>query len=200
MAFHKIERRRDLELPTFIDVIFLLLIFFLLTYSPVPPVVGQASLELNLPIAEGTSQVNPNEKLETLMIEIIPVNKEQLELGFNVSVLLPFEDYGMDRGVDLSYQQAQVFASRYQRQSLLPGDYTDLRDSEFLRLPAVELIDDHLGRFVSRRFRVAKATNRIEIRADKDVTFRIINFVIEKCSSYGDLVPSLIFRTMFEKE
>ena len=200
MAFRKIELKKEFELPTFIDVIFLLLIFFLLTYSPIPPVVGQASLELNLPIAEGSTLVNQNEKLETMMIEVLQVNKDNPEMGYNVTVLLPFEEYGLDRGIPISYQQAKNFAGIYQRQSILPANYTELNTAQFRNLPAVKLIDEQLDRYVERKFRVANITNRIEIRADKEVTFKIVNFIITKCSSYGDLVPSLIFRTMFQKE
>lgn len=200
MAFPKAEVQKDIELPTFIDIIFLLLIFFLLTYSPIPPSVGQASLELNLPIAEGATKVNPSEKLETLMVEILPVNKEKPEEGYWVSVLLPFEDFGIDREIPLSYQQAKIFARTYNRQKILPANYVSLRKQEFLDLPAVQMIAEQLDRYVNRKLRVPKITNRIEIRADKEVTFRIINFVIEKCSSYGDLIPSLVFRTMYQKE
>ena len=80
MAFRKFELKKEFELPTFIDVIFLLLIFFLLTYSPIPPVVGQASLELNLPIAEGSTLVNQNEKIETLMVEVLLISKDKPEM------------------------------------------------------------------------------------------------------------------------
>ena len=200
MAFRKVESTKDLDLPTFIDVIFLLLIFFLLTYSPVPPKVGQSILELNLPKAEGSTEVNQNEKLETLMVEIIPMNMDDPAAGFQVSVLLPFEDFGIDREVPVTYRQAKVFSKTYQREEVLPSDYYTLSRNNFLNLPAVKLINDQIDQYVQQKFRIAKLTNRIEIRANKDVTFKIINFVIEKCSSYDDLIPSLIFRTMFQQE
>lgn len=200
MAFRKIESAKDLDLPTFIDIIFLLLIFFLLTYSPVPPKVGQSILELNLPQAEGSTKVSQNEQLETLMVEIISVNKEDPTAGFQVSVLLPFEDFGIDREIPVTYRQAKIFSKTYQREEILPSDYYKLSKNDFLSLPAVKLINDQINKYVQQRFRIPKITNRIEIRANKDVTFKIINFVIEKCSSYDDLIPSLIFRTMFQQE
>jgi biopolymer transport protein ExbD len=200
MAFRRIEASKDLELPTLIDIIFLLLIFFLLTYSPVPPKVGQSVVELNLPEAEGATLVNQNEELETMMIEILPLNKDDLSSGFQVSVLLPFEDFGIDRDVKVNYNQAKLFAKTYQREAILPIDYASLNQKEFLDLPAVKLINEQLERYVERKFRVPRITNRIEIRANKEVTFKIINFIITKCASYEDLIPSLIFRTMYIKE
>ena len=200
MAFRRAEERKDFELPTFIDIIFLLLIFFLLTYSPVPPKVGQSTLELNLPNAEGAAKVNQSEKLETMMIEIMPVNKEKPQEGLQVSVLLPFENYDLEKAGAVKYKDAKTFAKIYQREAVLPANYVTLNKSTFLALPAVKLINDQLDRYVQEKFRISKLTNRIEIRADRSVSFRIINFIIEKCSSYEDLIPSLVFRTMFRQE
>ncbi len=200
MAFRREESRKDLELPTLIDIIFLLLIFFLLTYSPVPPKVGQSILELNLPQAEGATQVNQNEKLETLLIEILPVKRDDPSAGYQVAILLPFEEFGIDRDFPVSYRQAKIFSIRYNREEILPVNYITLSNSNFLDLPAVKLINDQLEKYIEQKFRVPKITNRIEIRANKDVTFKIINFIIEKCSSYEDLIPSLVFRTMFQQE
>ena len=160
MAFRRIEARKDFELPTFIDIIFLLLIFFLLTYSPVPPKVGQSTLELNLPEAAGTAKVNQNEKLETMMIEIMPVNKEKPEMGLQVSVLLPFENYDMEKAGAVAYKDAKKFAKTYQREDVLPTEYVTLGKSEFMNLPAVKLINDQLDRYVQEKFRIAKLTNR----------------------------------------
>ena len=200
MPFRRQESPKDLDLPTFIDIVFLLLIFFLVTYSSAPPREGHSTLELNLPMAEGSVQANQNEILETLMIEIMPVNPEQPQLGYLVLVLLPFEDFSIGKEMPVTYQQAKSYAQLYQRQSVLPVNYTTLSAAQFLAQPAVKLIDEQLSRYVTNKFRVARATNRIEIRAEKSVTFRIINFIIEKISSYEDLIPSLVFRTMYQKE
>ncbi len=200
MPFRRRESAKDLDLPTLIDVVFLLLIFFLVTYSSVPPRDGHATQELKLPVAEGAARVNQNELLETMLIEIVPVNPKQPQLGYQVSVLWPFEALGTEREMPVTYQQAKNFAQRSQRLAALPVNYTSLSKVEFEDLPAVRLISAQLDQYVSRKFRIARATNRIEIRAETGVTFRIINFIIEKTSSYGDLVPSLVFRTMYQKE
>ena len=134
------------------------------------------------------------------MVEIAPMNIDDPTAGFQVSVLLPFEDFGIDREVPVTYRQAKVFSQNYQREEVLPSDYYKLSRNDFLNLPAVKLINDQIDQYAQQKFRIAKLTNRIEIRANKDVTFKIINFVIEKCSSYDDLIPSLIFRTMFQQE
>ena len=43
-------------------------------------------------------------------------------------------------------------------------------------------------------------TNAIEIRAVKDTEFRIINFIMERCSAYGDTIPRLMLRTLTGRE
>ncbi len=202
MPFRRNETKKELELPTFIDVIFLLLIFFLLTYSPVPPQKGEAGLQLGLPVAEGLTKVQLSEKLETLLIEINPVNAKKPELGYSVAVLLPFEDYDVVRlrPMAITLGKAREFARKYGRVQILPPDYVTVNDEEFNKLPAVRLIDDQLDRYVQTKFRVPKPTNHIEIRADKSIKFRIINHILNKCSSYEDLIPAIVFRTMYEKE
>ncbi len=197
MTFRKSSTQKEIELPTFIDIVFLLLIFFIVSFSPVAPKVGEAKLELNLPIAEGAGEVESNELLETILIEILPLKEEEKMIGFRVSVLLPFDSYASQKG-GLTYRDAKSNSS--QRQEDLPLDVSNLSDREFSRLPAIQLLNDQIDRYVASKFRVPRPSNRIEIRADKEVQFRVINAVMEKCSSYGDLIPSLVFRTKFKKE
>ncbi|MCH8124894.1 biopolymer transporter ExbD [candidate division KSB1 bacterium] len=199
MTFRKSSTQKEIELPTFIDIVFLLLIFFIVSFSPVAPKVGEAELELNLPVAEGAGQVESDELLETILIEILPLKEEEKMIGFRVSVLLPFENYASQRG-RLTYRDAKSYAIQYQRQADLPLDVSKLSDREFSRLPAIQLLNDQIDRYVASKFRVPRPSNRIDIRADQEVQFRVINAVMEKCSSYDDLIPSLVFRTKFKRE
>lgn len=199
MAFRRFESQKDLELPTFIDIIFLLLIFFLLTYSPVQPKKGESALELTLPFAEGQFKVNPSERVETLVIEILPAPESDSLNAYIVHVLLPFREYGYiqlrKKGITLG--EARRFAREYNRYAYVPYGYERLPQQKFRNLDAVKLIDTQLERFARERLRVPKPTNNIEIRADRSVKFRLINHILTKCSELGDLIPVIIFRTMF---
>jgi len=204
MAFRREDRagRKEIELPTFIDVVFLLLIFFLLTYSPVKPEKGEAALQLTLPVAKGLEKVRLSEKLQTMLIEVLPVNAKDLSQGYKVSVLLPFQDYSVltpgPRFITLA--KAREYARQYNREGLLPPNYAELPEKKFLDLDVIKMLDREIDRYVRYRFRTPKPTNRIEIRADASVKFRLINFILTKCSSYEDLVPMIVFRTMYQKE
>lgn len=199
MSFRKTSSTPDIDLPTFIDVVFLLLIFFLVTYSPVPPKTGEEELDLNLPVAEGSSQVNENEPLETMLIEIMPLKEmEDQEPGFRLMVLLPFESFTRSQRDGLTYREARDFSIQQQRVAVLPVDVSTLSEREFSRLPAIQLLDDQIDRYVRTKFRVPRPSNRIDIRADESVQFRLIGFIMEKCSSFEDLIPSMIFRTKFK--
>ncbi len=199
MPFRKSDIRKEIELPTFIDIVFLLLIFFIVTFSPIAPKVGEAELELKLPIAEGAGEVDSSEPLETILIEILPLKSEEDQEGYRVSVLLPFENYSNQRG-GITFREAKNFAVQYKRQAFLPLDVSKLSDREYTRLPAIQLINDQIDQYTASKFRIPRPTNRIDIRADQRVQFRVINTIMEKCSSFGDLVPSLVFRTKFKKE
>jgi len=204
MAFRRTELAgtKELELPTFIDVVFLLLIFFLLTYSPVSPKKGEAALQLTLPVAKGMEKVRLSEQLQTMLIEVLPVNAKDLSQGYQVSVLLPFQDYSIlaTRPRTITVAKAREYAKIYHRQGFLPANYAVISKREFKKLDVVKMLDREIDKYVRYRFRIPKPTNRIEIRADASVKFRLINFILTKCSSYEDLVPMIVFRTMYQKE
>lgn len=202
MAFRRTEIAKSIELPTFIDVIFLLLIFFLLTYSPVPPQKGQSTLQLTLPIAKGLEKVQLSERLQTMMVEVFPLKAKDLTQGYRVNVLLPFEDYSVVevRPRVITISKAREYAQRYGRMAILPANYAAIPDKDFLELDAIKMLDRELERYVEYRFKTPKPTNRIEIRADATIKFRLIGHILEKCSSFGDLVPMVVFRTMYGGE
>jgi biopolymer transport protein ExbD len=200
MVFRKTGPGKDIELPTFIDVVFLLLIFFLVSYSPITPKKGQEELELSLPTAQGAGEVNANEPLETMLIEIVPLKSEENKEDYEVWVLLPFESYSNSQKGRVTYRDAKTFSMQFQRTAVLPKDVAALNEADFLRLPAIQLMNDQIDSYVTSQFRIPHPTNRIDIRADEDVQFRIIDFIMDKCSSYEDLVPSMVFRTRFKVE
>lgn len=200
MAFRKKKSQQEVELPTFIDIVFLLLIFFIVSFSPIPPKEGEAQLDLQLPTAQGAGEVDSSQPLETLLIEIIPQKSDEGELqGFQVSILLPFESYANQRG-GITFQEAKSFAIQYNRQAFLPLNASSLNPREFSRVPGIQLINDQIDQYVLTKYRAPRPSNRIDIRADHQVHFSIINFIMEKCSSFDDLVPSLVFRTKYKRE
>ncbi len=122
MVFRKIDPAKDIELPTFIDVVFLLLIFFLVSYSPITPKKGQEELELSLPTAQGAGEVNVNEPLETMLIEIVPLKSEENKEDYEVWVLLPFESYSNSQKGRVTYRDAKTFSMQFQRTADHPQD------------------------------------------------------------------------------
>ena len=75
MSFKKHEEPKELELPSFIDMVFLLLIFFMATLnlsssSEPSPKSGPPLRSITLPEAEGETKVNGDKALKNLLILI----------------------------------------------------------------------------------------------------------------------------------
>lgn len=193
MAFERKQKteKENFEFPSLMDVVFLLLIFFLATLSftssggksPIPSL-----LPFPLPEAEGSRAVREREILETLLIQIEHRDEKNPQSPKVVYILRPSPEDS------LTFSQALKKAK--EDSSLHAEFFPDtLRGSReiFEQCRACGLIgraiEDHKNKF----FQKPSPANYIEIRAVKSTEFRVINFIMEKCSR--DTIPKLVFRT-----
>lgn len=192
------EKKEGLSLPGLVDIIFLLLIFSLVTYSfTTSTVEGDDNIGLNdqmkLPIArlEDTSELD--KILHTLMFEIEYSNPEDKDSRKVVYALWPSVENA--RTIQMSKEIAvkdSVFA-------LFSPDFLKQSDQAFRNSPPCRLIRRELGRYKRQYFTKPRSTNAIAIRAVEDTEFRIINYIMDRCSAYGDTIPKMDLLTLTGK-
>jgi hypothetical protein len=195
MPFKKSEDKRQLELPTLIDVVFLLLIFFLVTFSVSAPgsktvLPGQQAELPNLPEAEGYDFINQNEVLETLLIQVSHEDIKDATSPKIVYVLWPSVKDSLN--VQKAFMKAKTDSSAFRA---FPADFLAMNEKEFKNCPPCSLIAAHIDSFKKQHFSEPNPSNHIEMRAEKDIEFRIVNHIMDRCSAYGDTIPRLVFRT-----
>lgn len=195
MAFKRNVEKKGLSLPGLIDIIFLLLIFSLITLS-----VSQANIETK---TQGTKEVDfdlphtrshlteeANEILNTLLFEINYQNQEEQMGPKLVYALWPSQKDSV------TLQEARNHALRDSLFAVFPPNILNLSNREFKNIEPNKLIRNELAKYKNEYFFIPRPTNSIEVRAVKDTEFRIINFILEECSAYGDTIPQVILRTL----
>jgi len=198
MAFKKTEESREIELPTLIDVVFLLLIFFLATLSASAPGSKtvrpgrQADLP-HLPFAEGDETVKQNEILKTLLIQISHKDKNDDSSPKVAYILKPTQ--GVSHTVQHVLYEAKKDSSAYRE---FPAEFLTMNEKQFQQCSPCSLIEAHIELYKKENFQEPSISNYIEIRAERDVEFRIVNHIMNTCSAYGDTIPRLVFRTLSE--
>ncbi len=195
MAFQKKREQKELNLPSLIDVVFLLLIFSLVTIpvertENVQPQEQRspASSELKLPFVASPKVVDIDPILRSLLIQIENRNPDDPSSGRLVYVLRPSER-------DSTIGQTRRSAIRDSLVAAFPDSFLALSDEEFTRTAACRLIRDQIRGHMDRRNRPSGFPPRVEIRAVKDTEFRIVNFIMRECSAHGDSIPSISVRT-----
>lgn len=196
MPFRKTDEKKGLSLPGLIDIIFLLLIFALVTLS-----VSNAELdnqeqgdhtasELDLPLAESSLTTESDMTLNTLLFQIEREDKEDPVSPNIVYALIPA--FGDTISIASAFERAvedSVFAQ-------YPENFLTLEDSEFKQLKANQLISASIHNYKDSYFHQPNWTNSIEIRAAKETEFRIIQFILDQCSTYGDTIPQIVLHTL----
>ena len=198
VAFQKKEEIKSLELPTLIDVVFLLLIFFLVTISLLrpglpSPIPGPPRKPFDLPEAKGSKIDGEKEILETLLIQIERKDEKDPLSPKLVYTLWPsIKD-------SVTLEQARAKAKEDSLFAEFPPNFLSMGDQEFANSPPCSLIAKSIKDYKNLAFKEPGLSNFIEIRAIKDTEFRIINFIMIQCSAYEDTIPKLVFRTLSEK-
>lgn len=199
MAFVKQEIRKGLSLPGLIDIIFLLLIFSLVTLSvssvKVEADEGSGSaVDYNLPEARVKETLEMDKVLQTLLILIEHEDPENNDSPKIVYILWPsLED-------SLTLSEAKNNAIRDSLFAQFPTNFLTLNNDAFAKTTSCLLIQQEIHNYKNRVFFEPRNTNSIELRAVKDTEFRIVNFVMEQCSAYGDTIPRILLHTLSGRE
>jgi hypothetical protein len=196
MPFKRQDKtKKGLSLRGLIDIIFLLLIFSLVTLSVSEARVdteetGEDTYHLDLPKTHTRKTEDAGEVVRTLMFQLEYADSSDRESQKILYVLRP-----SDRNV-LSIAEAKTNALRDSLFAPFPQDFLNLTERAFAETRPCRLIREQVRLYKADHFFEAKPTNTIEIRAIKDAEFRIINFILETCSAYGDTIPRINIRTI----
>ncbi|MFQ5650489.1 MAG: ExbD/TolR family protein [bacterium] len=195
MPFERRESARSLELTSLIDVVFLLLIFFLVSFAfSISGDVSESKVysDMELPKTDSQLPVIRNDALENLLIQVMPDTSDG-EILRKAYVLWPsFRD-------TLKTTRGQAFKHALEDSTFakFPSDFLALPTEAFVTLPACTLLTNSIRRYVAKdRLYRRNGHPIIEVRADQNTEFRILNFVMEQCSMYQDAIPQIIIRTM----
>jgi hypothetical protein len=195
MARTQKDNKRTIELTSLIDVVFLLLVFFLVTFAFT--LAGDVSdsevqSELELPETETMLPIISDDVLENLMIQITPdtsgggVVKEAYVLWPAIE-----DTAGVSRGgAMLKALQDSTFA-------IFPQNFVNLGQEQFESAEACTLIANSIDRYVDayRQFG-RRGRPLVEVRAEKNTEFRILSFIMDQCSAQDDFVPQIVIRTI----
>jgi len=205
MAFTKHDERKSLSLPGMIDIIFLLLIFSLVTLSTSESGVeakkrGEHTDKFDLPRISQAETFEADQVLKTLLFQIendTSGNKFVLVLWPNVkdSLTLDQARYNAINDWNLSLQTG----TEPKFMAKVPDNYLSLSDREFRKSAVCKLISSSIKQYQEENFFEPSLSNRIEIRAVKDTEFRLINYIMSESGKYGKLIPRCIFRTLTEE-
>lgn len=204
MAFIRNDDKKDLSLPSLIDIIFLLLIFSMVTLDvssfnaePIHDQDKEEGVELpDLPELENQKPLEINEnEIKTLLIQIEYETENESNIGSKkrkkVIVMIP------DHENPISIEQAQ---SKSERDSLFaffhPDSIIGISDTQFGRTSACKLIVNSIQKYKEQQYLRPDPSNSISIRAVKDTEFRIINFIMNTCAVYGDTIPKVIIHAL----
>lgn len=194
MTFVRKEEKKGLSLPGLIDIIFLLLVFNLATLSFSNLSVerqeqGEGTGSFELPKASVSETYESTTVLKNLLFQV-----EEPDSGSGAGqkwlyVLHPGERDSMTLA---SARRKAITDSLF---APFPRNFLDLSDYAFERTPPCTLIQWALREYKNDHFPEPSFSNTIEIRAEQNTEFRIINFIIEECSAYGDTIPRFMLRT-----
>ncbi len=198
MTFQKPEGKKGLSLPGLIDIVFLLLIFSLVTFSVSSVNVGSdngraKAVDYQLPEARIKETLEMEEVLQTLLILIEYENPEDVKSPKIVYTLWPsLKD-------SLTFLEAKNNAIRDSLFAQFLPQFLELSDDAFANSSPCLLIKRAIRDYKNKYFYEPRNTNSVELRAVKETEFRIVNFIMEQCSSYGDTIPRILLHTLSDK-
>jgi hypothetical protein len=185
MAFKHVHEKKGLSLPSLIDIIFLLLIFFMLTIniSSIPG--GDYPLDyFDLPKVK-INQVDQAPKvLQTLMIQIEhEKNSESSEEPGPASPLVVYALWPGEREL-IRISEARTYAQEHGKFAYLVDEATRLSDPNIPDISAEDFIKREIERYAGMHFNVPSDSNNyvIDVRAVNETTFKTINYILNVCS------------------
>jgi len=193
MAFKRQNSPRELELTSLIDIVFLLLIFFLVAFAfSLGGDISQsaASPDINLPEAASQSPLIGKDYLDHLMIEVMTDTADGSTVR-TVYVLWP----AASDTLPISRPRAFEITLRDSTFAHFPANFMNLNRAEFAETQPCALITAAIARYLAARKSRGVRTTTIEVRADQNMEFRILNFIMAQCSRYDEDIPQIIIRT-----
>jgi len=200
MAFKREQDKKGISLPGLIDIVFLLLIFSLVTLTVSQTMTESQGTEnkpvdFPLPKVESLAAKQLDQTLSTLLFQIEHADNENLNSPKVVYALNP--SYPDSKTVDAARISAGADSTRYRT---FPMDFLALSNRQFERLEACRFIRNEIRAYKKAHFFRPEPTNAIEIRAVEDTEFRIINHILEFTSTFKDTIPSFMVRTISGQE
>lgn len=200
MAFTRKSERKGLSLPGLIDIVFLLLIFSLVTLTVSQSMTESQGtdnkpVDFALPKVESMATKKLEQTLNTLLFQIEHVDQNDLRSAKVVYVLNPFVPDS--KTVSAARRVAGLDSTRYRT---FPNTFLSLSDRDFQRLEACRFIREEIRKYKNAHFFTPEPSNSIEIRAVEDTEFRIINHILEYTATFKDTIPSFMVRTISGQE
>ncbi len=195
------ENKREIELPTLIDMVFLLLIFFISTLSlsssgdqdlPAP-----SRKAFTLPRARGETTVLKDEVLSTLLIYVTHISENPASPKA-VYILQPDENTKLTESQALKRVNEEIASvppdsSHY---GIFPANAFDMTRAARDTIHAFSIIRENIAQYTEEHFHSPSISNTIEVRAVQDTEFGIIRYIMEQCSQYDNLIPKITFRVL----
>ena len=196
------DDKDEFELPSLIDMVFLLLIFFMASLSvsssgdpSLNP--GQPQRTFNLPEAKGEVSVLTGEEIKALIFQIEHKDAKDTLSPKVVYILWPekkqkvTEDQALEK-VQSELSKAPSDSSHF---ATFPGNFLQIEKSFLDTCRVFSLIAENIKKY-KEYLGQQSSSNTIEIRAVKETEFRIINFVMDQCSLYDKFFPKITFRVL----
>ncbi|MFQ5864174.1 MAG: ExbD/TolR family protein [bacterium] len=194
MAFKRREEFRDFELIGLIDIVFLLLIFFLVSFAfSLAGNISESdvSLERDLPETNTQLSVISEDWLDNLLIEILDDSTEKFTSKM-AYVMSP----SFNKNVRITRNKAFETAKRESTFAVFPQNYMMLPYEKFAAIQPCTLIANSITRYVTKSIMQSSNVHPIvEVRAEKNTEFRILSFIMDQCSAHKDTIPQFILRT-----
>jgi hypothetical protein len=195
MAFTKRHEHKELNLPSLIDLCFLLIIFSLVSLPVTKSRVesgrkGKQESESNLPQTRQTALENVDLVLTTLMFKVETADSADKKNSRILYALIPGESD------TLTMASAKSACLRDSLFAAFPNGFAQMPEPDFLRLRGCRLIREQIASYKKHHFSKPSHSNTIEIRAARDTEFRLVNYIMEQCALYGDTIPRVEVHTL----
>ena len=197
MDYKGFERKRNksgIHLPGFIDIVFLLLIFALVAYAVSTATTRTSAKDesghgkkFDLPRVE--RHVGPEMELHTLCLQIeplLPGMSDQRQTGYNKMFVIfwPDEENG-------SFAAAESDTFYYSNRPPKAGGRF-----RFDTTTVYPVMKDYIRRFKDEYFREPHPANSIQIRAEQETQFQVINSIMTYLQTFNDTIPRVTVRTL----
>jgi biopolymer transport protein ExbD len=197
------KESKDLDLPTLNDLVFLLLLFFIATMSITseggkkPPSETETKT-IVLPTGPVNTANITSTQHTALVFRIETLDRDNPDSTKALYILCPNDSTVATEEAELEKIKQQLVAvppdsSKF---ALFPADFLQLHGAVLDACRPFRLIADNIYKYQNELLSGAKFTNTVEIKADKDVEFKIVNYIMQQCSMYEDRIPTVTFRVL----